>query len=218
MCFLAEIIMKVIIPINGKNERVGKLFKTPKHLLLYKGIPALYYNLQYFNKMNYVDEVVILTNNSYINELFDFLHLATIVDVGKTSSQVETLRRYTENIPYADIMFVDCDIIIKDIVQPDFNTVFVFENKNKDKQYSNYKVSFEHGNYVITDCNEKENYEKYAGSGVYYFQNIADFSEYSKSCTSISHVVKNMINAGKKFIIDKDNDIYRFGTLKDILS
>jgi hypothetical protein len=36
--------MTIIYPINGKNERLGNLFKTPKHLLLYKGVPAIVAN------------------------------------------------------------------------------------------------------------------------------------------------------------------------------
>lgn len=208
--------MKVIIPINGKNERIGRLFKTPKHLLLYRGIPAIKYNLEFFNCIPGIDRVYILTNLHYIAELYDFSDLAKIINVGETPSQVATLREFTTSLSDEAVMFIDCDIILNELTVPDRNTVFVFENKNKDKQYSNYKVDEERE--IVLGCNEKQEYEKYAGAGVYYFKSAQVFNKYSVGCSSISEVISKMIAQGETFFVNINSDIFRFGTLKDILS
>jgi len=61
--------MKIICVINGKNERMGELFKTPKHLLLYKGIPALYAAVGYFNSLFPESEIIIMAGNQYAEKI-----------------------------------------------------------------------------------------------------------------------------------------------------
>jgi NDP-sugar pyrophosphorylase family protein len=198
--------MKVIIPINGKNERMGELFKTPKHLLLYKGIPAIERTVNFFSAY----DIVILTNDRYIKGLS---HLnAEIINVGETDSQVDTIRKY-DNILKEDILLVDCDIIPIRLNIPTQNTVFCFENKQQNKQYSNYLCK----DGDILDCNEKEATYPYAGAGIYYFTNPMAFYLLSKEQKSISGVIKNMLMDGVKFKMDTNNEIFRFGTLNDII-
>lgn len=201
--------MRVIVPINGKNERMGELFKTPKHLLLYNGKQIISHICNYFG------EVTILTNDDYIKEIGNLFYASSIeiINIGKTNSQIETLLRYTEKIVDNNIMFVDCDIIPLTINSPLGNTVYCFENKLQYKQYSNYSAENGH----ITACNEKESVCKYAGAGVYYFESSDQFNKYAIGEKSISGVVKKMIQDGIKFKLDCSNEILRFGTLKDII-
>lgn len=199
--------MTAIIPINGRNERMGSLFKTPKHLLLYKGVPAIERTLNYFGGM----EIHILTNDDYIQDLIKYhdedIH---VTNVGYTNSQVDTILKFnpTHDI---DIMLIDCDVIPIRLYNPGVNTVYVFENKLKDKQYSN----FSRNGVLVDNCNEKESVCEFAGAGIYYFRSFYQFREYSAGCSSISQVIGNMIKVTDVWI-DADNEIFRFGTLKDI--
>ncbi len=199
--------MTAIIPINGKNERMGGLFKTPKHLLLYKGVPAIERTLDYLGGM----EIQILTNDDYIDDLKKY-HDGDIqvTNVGYTNSQVETILKYNPEKD-RDVMFIDCDVIPIRLSMPNVNMVYVFENKLKDKQYSNYSVD----GVLIKDCNEKESVCQYAGAGIYYFRSYFQFRQYAEGCTSISQVIKKMITKDDIWF-DADNEIFRFGTLKDI--
>jgi len=205
--------MNIVIPINGKNERMGQLFKTPKHLLLYKGVPAIQRTISYL-KLKFSDSnITILANRSYIDELEPYSKEVDLIKVGTTNSHVETLLQYTL-LASGDIMFIDCDIIPMNINTPFCNTVYGFNNKSGSKQYSNYTVN---GDSII-DCNEKDETSKYAGAGIYYFDDIEAFNISASGETSISRVIKKMILTGIYFKFDIDNTIFRFGTLNDIVS
>lgn len=192
--------MTIIYPINGKNERLGELFKTPKHLLLYKGMPAVMASIEYMAK-RFGGEIRVLVGWHIEwrppDNVKGFL-------VCPTKSQVETLNLSKISGP---VMFIDCDIVPLEINEPKGNTVYLFENKEWMKQYSNYKV--EDGK--VIDCNEKGEFYPYAGAGIYYFENAADFYSNSEGCTSISQVVKKL-----PFKADTTSKIFRFGTLNDI--
>ncbi len=199
--------MTVLIPINGRNERMGSLFKTPKHLLLYKGIPAIERTLSYLGGM----ETHILTNDDYIGDLQKYhdedIH---VHNVGYTDSQVETILKFDPKHDI-DVMIVDCDVIPIRLYHPNVNTVYVFENKLQDKQYSNFSPKGQ----LVESCNEKETVCQYAGAGIYYFCSYFQFRIYAQGCQSISQVISKMIKRDDVWI-DADNEIFRFGTLKDI--
>ncbi len=199
--------MTVLIPVNGRNERMGSLFKTPKHLLLYKGIPAIENTLNYLGGM----ETHILTNDDYIGDLMKYHDEDIKVhNIGYTESQVETIRQFDPKNDI-DVMIVDCDGIPIRLYHPAVNMVYVFENKLQDKQYSNFSVQ----GVLVKSCNEKETVCQYAGAGIYYFRSFFTFVKHSKGCTSISQVISNMIKEEDVWF-DADNEIFRFGTLKDI--
>jgi hypothetical protein len=201
--------MTIIYPINGKNERLGNLFKTPKHLLLYKGVPAVVASVNYMRSLFPDADIRILANKAYVIGLLDVkahaeAHLLTVPD---TESQVETLRMGTKDLT-GPVMFVDCDIVPISINPPKGNTVYLFENKKWMKQYSNYDVL----DGVVLDCNEKGEYYTHAGAGLYYFENVEQFNKESIGCKSISEVVKQM----PLFNADTTSQVFRFGTINDI--
>ena len=53
--------MTTIISIKGRNERMGKLFKTPKYNLLYKGRPALEQTVEYMSQFG---DVMVMTHEN----------------------------------------------------------------------------------------------------------------------------------------------------------
>jgi hypothetical protein len=207
--------MNIIIPINGKNERLGRLFRNPKHLLLYSGMPVVEVSINLLKQHFPEAKVSILTNESYIKELRKFSSIANIHNVGNTESQVETLLRYTTEISGDEsVMFVDCDIIPMKVNRPCGNTVYVFENLEKNKQYSNFAAQ----DGFITKCNEKEEVERFAGAGIYYFDFVNQFNEAALYESSVAGAIKKLILKGIRIKIDTDNNIFRFGTLNDILA
>jgi hypothetical protein len=211
--------MTIIYPINGKNERLGNLFKTPKHLLLYKGVPAIVASVNYMKSLFPDAEIVILANARYYAELADLVIDANVWEVVDTESQVETLRHFTtREVVQGSVMFVDCDIVPISINPPNGNTVYLFENKKWMKQYSNYSVgAFTFGEpNIIADCNEKGKYYPWAGSGLYYFENVETFNLHSKNCKSVSEVVQSMIGNAARVYADTTSQVFRFGTLNDI--
>jgi hypothetical protein len=199
--------MTIIYPINGKNERLGNLFKTPKHLLLYKGVPAIVASVNYMKSLFPDATILILAGRDYISGL-DAVGLGDhIIAVTPTSSQIETLRLETLERT-GSVMFVDCDIVPISINPPKGNTVYLFENKKWMKQYSNYAVIWG----AVVDSNEKGEYLPYAGTGLYYFEDVNDFNSYSVGCKSISEVIAKMPSFGG----DTTSQVFRFGTLNDI--
>lgn len=196
--------MTIIFPINGKNERLGELFNTPKHLLLYKGYPAIMVSFRFFAQRFPKANFRILVNKRYMKGMGEYTYACTPCE--DTQSQVETLRIGTKDL-IGPVMFVDCDIVPEEIGDPIGNTVYLFENKEWLKCYSNYKV--EHG--MVVDCNEKGEYYPYAGAGIYYFESAEEFNKMSEGCSSISQVVSKML-----FRADVDSKVFRFGTLNDI--
>lgn len=200
--------MTIIYPINGKNERLGELFKTPKHLLLYKGVPAIEASAKYMQERFPYAKIRVLANERYWGNphMMECFIYAYTFCMQNTESQVDTLRIGTKDLD-GPVMFVDCDIIPISINRPIGNTVYLFENKQWMKQYSNYKVE----NGVVVDCNEKGEYYPYAGAGIYYFEDVREFNELSVGCKSISEVIKQT-----HFKADTTSEVFRFGTLNDI--
>lgn len=209
--------MNIIYPINGKNERMGSLFKTPKHLLLYQGISGIKHSVNNLIDRFKNSKIIILTNESYFNELnllFKDNEQVDIRLIEKTNSQIETLLVATKYLT-GSVMFVDCDIIPTKIsnFKPKYTTIFTFENKEKLLNYSNYRID-RYNN--IIECNEKQKAFKQSGAGIYYFPNVNEFNKNSIDCTNVSQVVQKFIKNGIKVKANIDSEIYRFGTLQDI--
>jgi len=207
----------IIYPINGKNERMGSLFTTPKHLLLYEGKELITRSIETLTSRYKNADIIILTNESYYEQLSQLLigtSNVSIKVVGRTSSQVETLRKATEDLT-GSVMFVDCDIIPTVITNFDetYPTVFTFENKTELLNYSNYKINRYS---IILDCNEKQRIYKNAGAGIYYFPDVTVFNSYSIDCKSVSECIKLMIQSGIRSKVNSDSTVNRFGTLQDI--
>lgn len=207
--------MNIIYPINGKNERMGSLFSTPKHLLLHRGKELIAQSIETI-KTRFPDaNIIILTNNLYYSKLRTLLNSdITIKCIESTNSQVETLRTVTVDLN-GPCMFVDCDILPISIgtFDQNFVTVFVFENNTKLLNYSNFKSDSK--NNIIT-CNEKQKLHKYAGSGMYYFSDINQFNEYSNDCKNISECINTLLTKQIKCKVNSNSVIHRYGTLQDI--
>lgn len=199
-----------IIPINGKNERMGKLFKKPKHLLLYKGLPAIIASTTIMK--GFGGKVKCLVGENYFDIPF--------VDnqrVTPTNNTVDTLRQTSMHV---NTFVVDCDVIPLKLNTPKGNTVYLFKNTSGINQYSNFKLDSD--GYVI-ECNEKGEEFEWCGAGVYYFSDQNDFKTSFKS-KSLSDVIKHQTEDAKTFNLpymrfkgDTTSKIFRFGTLTDIL-
>jgi len=209
--------MNIVYPVNGDNKRMGSLFKTPKHLLLYNGIPGIVLSVNNLLNTFKNSKIIILTNEIYFDGLVAAFSNNTSIEIKiieKTNSQVETILKGTAQLT-GSVMFVDCDIIplkINDF-QKNNTTVFTFENKEKLLNYSNYKINT-YGN--VTECNEKEKLFKQAGTGIYYFNNIELFNKNSNECNSISQILQKLICDGETIKANTTSEIYRFGTLQDV--
>jgi hypothetical protein len=209
--------LTIVYPINGKNERMGSLFKTPKHLLLHKGVPLILKSVDTMLNRFKNSKVLIITNVEYyntLNEIFEKNKLVSIDLIEKTNSQVETILTINNKV-FGPVIFVDCDILPISITnfELEYPTVFTFKNKEKLSNYSNYKIN-KYG--TVLDSNEKEKLYSQAGSGIYYFPDFNDFCLKSADCKSISHIIKKMLSIGTKIKVNKNSLIYRFGTLQDI--
>jgi len=209
--------MTIIYPINGKNERMGSLFKTPKHLLLYKGKEILKCSVDNIQEDCPQAKVIILTNILYseaISKLFLDNTSVTVEVIGNTSSHVETLRssKYVKEGP---VLFVDCDIVPEVLGEFDKNypTVFTFKNNTGLLNYSNYQVDEQSS---LLSCNEKQEIFENAGAGVYYFPDMKVFLGYSQECKSISECISRMLHDGIVSKVTSTSIIHRFGTLQDI--
>ena len=194
--------MTILYPVNGKNERLGELFETPKHLLLYEGQAAIKRSIYYMRDRFPEAYIKILCNERYYKGMGEFQYICQIVP--DTDSQVETIRLAEVQ---GSVMIVDCDIVPLEINDPKGNTVYLFENKEWLKQYSNFSIS----EGEVTDCNEKGDFLPWAGSGLYHFEDFKEFKEKSEGCRSVSEVVKKC-----KFKGDTESKVFRFGTLNDI--
>ena len=193
--------MTVIYPINGSNERMGKLFKTPKHLLLYKGISAITFSTTFMKDFGTVKVL--------IGNYPDVPHVDNI-KVTPTDNPVDTIKQFMLK---DNFFIVDCDIIPFGLNKPQGNTVYLFRNENQLTHYSNFKVE----NGLVVDCNEKGKVFEWAGTGIYFFRMNDDFYQYSVGAKSVSEIIRRMVKAGKKVNADTTSKIFRFGTLEDIL-
>jgi len=207
--------MNIIYPINGRNERMGSLFTTPKHLLLHRGKELIVHSIESLQSKFTNASIIILTNEVYYDALIKlFGNSVSIRCIQQTSSQVETLQSITNNIN-GPCMFVDCDILPTQLTDFDTNytTVFTFLNNTKLLNYSNFKCDSDNN---ILECNEKQKLHKFAGAGIYYFSDVKLFNRYSISCKSVSECINLMLIDQIKCKINTNSTILRFGTLQDI--
>jgi hypothetical protein len=209
--------MTIIYPINGKNERMGSLFKTPKHLLLYRGKQILKCSTDNLLAQYPDAQIIILTNVDYLQAILEVVSsnpLITVQVVGYTSSHVDTLRS-VKDVQEGSVMFVDCDIVPETltIFNNEYTTVFTFKNNTGLLNYSNYQVDEQD---CIVSCNEKEEIFENAGAGIYYFPSMELFMKYSQECKSISECINKMLLDNIITKINQTSIIHRFGTLQDI--
>lgn len=182
-----------IIPCNGRNQRLGQLFKTPKQNLLYKGRPAIQRTKEY---MEHYGEVMVAK----------FGHA--------TESQVDTIRQALMQAGHVRQFYaVDCDVVPLKLNPPQGTTAYVFRPQFKVNQYSNFSVSEDS---IVEECNEKGLQFDYCGAGVYYFRSAVEFMQYSQGRQTCAQVFSALIRDGKIVFADTTSEIFRFGTLHDI--
>jgi len=194
-----------IITINGKNERLGKLFKTPKHLLLKDGMTAIERTVNYMTERG---PYIVICGGHYDQGLLGFNRVV----VSPTKNVIETIQQGLKAPSQQELYIIDCDVIPIKLNQPKGNTVYLFRNEEKRLQYSNFEVRDDE----VLSCNEKEQIFDYAGAGVYYFESVGTFFKYSNYCESVSDVYKKMLVANVRVTADTTSEIFRFGTLHDI--
>lgn len=184
--------MTTIISIKGKNERMGRLFKTPKYNLLYKGRPALEQTVEYMSQFG---EVKVMTheNSPPDTGIVDMLLQMDLPD---------------------QFFVVDCDVIPIRLNKPQGTTVYCFENKAGLNYYSNFDVDT-HG--MVVDCNEKGKVYNWAGAGVYFFEKDIFLRE-AKSIQTLSQVMDDIVSNGFNVKADTTSEIFRFGSLQTILN
>ncbi len=184
--------MTTIISIKGKNTRMGSLFKTPKHNLLYKGRPALEQTVEYMSQFG---EVKVMTheNSPPDTGIVDMLLQMDLPD---------------------QFFVVDCDVIPIRLNPPNGTTVYCFENKKGLEGYSNFTEL--HGK--VIHCNEKEHPMQWAGAGVYYFETAKEFKDNALGWKNISRVIREGIMPSGKMVVKADttSEIFRFGSLQTI--
>lgn len=198
----------IIYPLAGKNERMGKVFKTKKHLLTFDGFPAIHLSIKYMqDEFNRNALVVASPENSDID------HQPMIV-CNDSKSQVDTVLFAIHSLGWKGSFFVvDCDVMPEHIPDPRGNTVYLFENESRRNQYSNFFLS---NDYEVESCNEKEYLSRWAGTGIYFFDSAAQFTKHANYCKSISEVITKMLKSGIKFHGETNCKVRRFGTIYDI--
>lgn len=184
--------MTTFISIKGKNTRMGKMFKTPKHLLLHNGRPAIERTKELMAQFG---EVIICD------------HENTPPDTGIVDMLLQM------DLP-DNFFVVDCDVIPYKLNPPDGNTVYLFENTDKLDCYSNFKLF--HGK--VLDCNEKQEVFDWAGAGVYFFRSASEFKESSYNCNTLAQVMAKMLKRELSVKGDTTSEIFRFGSLQTILN
>ncbi len=196
--------MKVIYSIKGHNKRMGGLFGTPKHMLLYKGRPAIELSVEYMSRFG---QCIIVTDEDDTTQIKG----ATMVRMGRTDSIVDMLKQ----MPLKDQFFVvDCDIVPLNVPIPYGNTVYCFKNKAKElNQYSNFAVNSE--GYIVKG-NEKQEQLDVCGTGIYFFNLNDDFYNNAVGAVSLSQVFNKMVSGGRRVYANVENEVYRLGTLPDI--
>lgn len=184
--------MTTIVSIKGKNTRMGKLFKTPKHLLLHNGRSAIERTKELMANFG---EVIICD------------HENTPPDSGIVDMLLQM------DLP--DKFFVvDCDVIPYKLNPPEGNTVYLFRNDEKLTHYSNYSLM----NGKVLICNEKQEVYDWAGAGVYYFESAHVFKDCAKGFTTLAQVIHKMASEGINVKGDTTSEIFRFGSLQTILN
>lgn len=183
-----------IIPCNGKNQRLGQLFKAPKQNLLYQGRPAIERTKDYMKRFGPVDVVKL--------------------DIA-TDNQVDTILHYLmwHQTLMGSFFVVDCDVVPVKINSPKGNTAYVFRPQGLVNNYSNFSVNEDS---IVGECNEKGMRLDYCGAGVYYFESARDFIEFSAGRQTCAQVFSAMIAGGRTVYADTTSEIFRFGTLHDI--
>ncbi len=190
--------MRTVISIQGRNTRLGQLFKTPKYNLLYKGIPAIQHTIDYMSQFGPV-HVLGLEGQQAPNLVK--LPFLSLIDCFKKFGLED------------DTFYIDCDVIPLKINRPSSSTVYTFRrDPHSPNQYGNVHVE----NGTALECNEKGKQFNYCTTGIYFFDRAEQFDAFSVGCVSLSQVFNKMIVQQGGISADTTSEVFRFGTLHDI--
>lgn len=190
--------MRTVISIQGKNTHLGKLFKTPKYNLLYKGLPAIEQTVAYMKQFGPVHVLGLEGQQAPNLVKLPFLPL------------IECLKRFGLE---DQTFYIDCDVIPLKINLPKGDTIYTFErNHGSPNQYGNVNVV----DGVAVESNEKGQPFNYCTAGIYFFDSAQVFNIFSIGRLSLSQVYNAMIANGRHVNADTESEIFRFGTLHDI--
>lgn len=190
--------VRTVISIQGKNTRLGSLFKTPKYNLLYKGRPAIEHTVEYMSQFGPVHVLGLEGQQAPNLVKLPFLPL------------IDCLKLFGFE---DDTFYIDCDVIPLKINLPKGDTIYTFKrNEESPNQYGN--VHQKDG--LAIESNEKGIMFNYCTSGIYFFDSAEVFDIFSVGCLSLSQVYNKMIAAGRIVHADTTSEIFKFGTLHDI--
>src|SRR5688572_26909316 len=118
--------MRTVISIQGQNTRLGKLFKTPKYNLLYKGLPAIEQTVAYMKQFGPVHVLGLEGQQAPDLVKLPFLPL------------IECFKRFGLE---DQTFYIDCDVIPLKINLPKGDTVYTFKRDSASpNQYGNVNV------------------------------------------------------------------------------
>lgn len=190
--------MRTVISIQGKNTRLGSLFKKPKYELLYKGKPAIEHTVEYMKQFGPVHVLGLEGQQAPNLVKLPFLPL---IECFKTFGLQD------------QTFYIDCDVIPLKINLPKGDTVYTFpRNSNSPNQYGNVNVV----DGKAVECNEKGQPFNYCTTGIYFFNSAEVFNAFSVGRLSLSQVYNAMIAIGRTVNADTDSEVFRFGTPHDI--
>lgn len=190
--------MRTIISIQGKNNRLGQLFKTSKHNLLYKGLPAIEQTVNYMQRFGPVHVLGLEGQQAPNLVKLPFLPLLDCIREFGVEDQT---------------FYVDCDVVPLKINLPKGDTIYTFKrNPESPNQYGNVHVK----DTLAIESNEKGATFNHCTAGVYYFDSAEVFNAFSPGCVSLSQVYNRMIAQGRTVYADTTSGIFKFGTLHDI--
>jgi CTP:phosphocholine cytidylyltransferase-like protein len=189
---------------------MGKLFKTPKHMLLYNGLPSIIATTSIMKEKGKV--------KCLVGDQYSEIPFVENQRVRKTNNSVETVLQTSLHV---STFIIDCDVIPLKLDEPTTNTVYLFKNTTGINQYSNFKLDSD--GYVI-DCNEKGEEFEWCGAGVYYFADQTSFYDSAYKSKSMAEIIKHQTDFANlhnrpyfRFKGNTTSKIFRFGTLQDIL-
>lgn len=189
--------MRTVISIQGKNTRLGLLFKTPKYNLLYHGKPAIEHTVEYMKQFGPVH--VLGLEGQQAPNLVKLPPLPLI----------ECFKQFGLE---DDTFYVDCDVVPLKINLPKGDTIYCFRRTDDCNHYGNVQVQ----DGLALECNEKGKPFNYCSAGVYFFQKAESLASFSFGCASLSQVYNKRIVAGLSVSADTTSEIFRFGSLHDI--
>lgn len=233
--------MIFIIPMAGKGSRFAKVgFKLPKYLITVKGKTLFEYSIESL-PIEIADKIIFIcleehekyNVSQFIKEKTDCANIEIIKLKEVTRGQAETVYMLKDLIETDDeILIYNIDtafkshklkeILLNKKLKKD-GVIGAFIDKSLDNKWS-FALLNENG--YVTKTAEKEKISDYALTGLYHFSKASDFFDTAKEWIENEKMVRNefyiapmyndLINRGKKYIIDIVDEFIPLGTPEEV--